>query len=252
MGAIYMWDLEHSRVCTTNLRSNRKNIMSKRMTALNSKVDKDKVYSVEEAIKLVKETSTVKFDASVEVHVKLGLDVKKSDQQIRATVSLPHGTGKTKKVAAFVGPNDEKAAKEAGADFIYGEDEIKKIKDSGKIEFDIAVSTTEMMPKLAVAAKVLGPKGLMPNPKTDTVGPDIKKMITELKKGKAAFKNDDTANVHQAIGKSSFTEEQLKENYQAFIDALLKAKPKSAKGTYLSAIHLCSSMGPSIKVQIAQ
>ena len=220
------------------------------MKALNAKVDKDKVYSLTDALALVKETSTVKFDASVEAHLKLGLDTKKSDQQIRSTVNLPHGTGKTKKVAAFVGSNDEKAAKAAGADFIYGEEEIKKIKDTGKIEFDIAVATPEMMPKLAVAAKVLGPKGLMPNPKTDTVGKDIAKLITELKRGKASFKNDDAGIVHLSIGKVSFSVEQLSENYNALLDALKKAKPPSAKGIFFKSIHLTSSMGPSVKVAL--
>lgn len=247
MGA-FMWDLDHSRANTTL----KIKIMSKRMDTVNAKVDKDKIYTLAEAIKLVKETSTVKFDASVEVHAKLGIDIKKSDQQIRATVSLPHGTGKSKKIAAFVGPNDEKAAKEAGADLVYGEEDIKKIKDTGKIDFEIAVCTVEMMPKMALAAKILGPKGLMPNPKTDTVGPDIKKLITELKKGKAAFKNDDTGNVHQSIGKVSFDEQKLTENFQAFLEALNKVKPKSAKGTYIQNLSLCSSMGPAIKVQIAQ
>lgn len=220
------------------------------MKELNAKVDKNKVYPLEEAIALVKETSNVKFDASVEAHIKLGLDTKKSDQQIRTVVSLPHGTGKTKKVAAFVGANDEKAAQTAGADFVYGEEEIKKIKDTGKIEFDIAVSTPEMMPKLAVAAKVLGPKGLMPNPKTDTVGRDIAKLISELKRGKASFKNDDAGIVHLAIGKVSFDPEQLKENYNALLDALKKAKPPSAKGIYFKSVHLTSSMGPSVKVAL--
>lgn len=223
--------------------------MSKRMTAVKAKVDPSKVYSIDEAIRLVKETSTVKFDASVEVHARTGIDTTKSDQIIRSTVSLPHGTGKTKKVAAFVGPNDEKAAKEAGADFVYGEEDIKKIKDTGKIEFDVAVATPDMMPKLAPAAKVLGPKGLMPNPKTDTVGPDVKKLVTELKKGKATFKNDDGGNVHQAIGKVSFDESALKENLVAFLDALRKAKPASTKGAYIKHLCFTSSMGPSIKVQ---
>ena len=220
------------------------------MKELNAKVDKDKVYSLADALALVKETSTVKFDASVEAHIKLGLDTKKSDQQIRSTVNLPHGTGKSKKVAAFVGSNDEKAAKAAGADFIYGEEEIKKIKDTGKIEFDIAVATPEMMPKLAVAAKVLGPKGLMPNPKTETVGKDIAKLITELKRGKASFKNDDAGIVHLSIGKVSFSAEQLGENYNALLDALKKAKPPSAKGIFFKSIHLTSSMGPSVKVAL--
>lgn len=221
------------------------------MTAQQALVDKNKTYSIDEAIALVKKTSTVKFDATVEVHAHLGIDTSKGEQQIRATVALPHGTGKSKTVAAFVGSNDEKAAKEAGADFIYGEDDIKKIKDSGKIEFDIAVATPDMMPKLAVAAKVLGPKGLMPNPKTDTVGKDVKKLITELKKGKAAFKNDDTGNVHQSIGKVSFSEAQLKENFEAFLQVLKKVKPSSSKGTYIKTLYLTSSMGPSIKVSVS-
>lgn len=219
------------------------------MAAAKTLVDKTKVYTLDEALALVKKTSTVKFDAAVEIHARLGIDPSKGEQQIRATVALPHGTGKSKSIAAFVGTNDEKTAKDAGADFVYGEEDIKKIKDTGKIAFDIAVATPEMMPKLAVAAKVLGPKGLMPNPKTETVGKDVAKMITELKKGKAAFKNDDTANVHQAIGKVSFSETQLKENFTAFFEALKKAKPKTSKGTYIKSLYLATSMGPSIKVE---
>lgn len=220
------------------------------MDALATKVDKTKTYSLTDAVNLVKETANTKFDATIEVHVRLGVDPKKSDQQIRSTVSLPHGTGKTKKVAAFVGPNDEKAAKEAGADVIYTEEEIKRLKDTGKIDFEIAVATPEMMPKMASVAKVLGPKGLMPSPKTDTVGTDVKKMISDLKKGKAAFKNDDGANVHIGVGKASFSADQLKENIVAFTDVLKKLKPSSAKGTYMKAIYLTSSMGPSVKVSI--
>lgn len=223
------------------------------MSALKALVTKTKTYSVDEAIALVKQTSTVKFDASVEVHARLGIDPSKSDQQIRSTVALPHGTGKTKKIAAFVGANNEKAAQEGGADFVYGEEDIKKLKDGLlKIDFDIAVATPDMMPKMAMAAKVLGPKGLMPNPKTDTVGPDIKKIVSELKKGKAAFKNDEGANIHQVIGKVSFSESQLKENLTAFMDALKRVKPSSAKGTYIKSLYLTSAMGPSVKVEIAQ
>ena len=224
--------------------------MGKRYTALKAQVDQTRSYSLDEGIQIVKKTSNVKFDSSIEAHIRLGIDPTKSDQQIRATVSLPHGSGKTKTVGAFVGSNDEKAAKEAGADFIYGEEEIKKLKDTGKIEFDIAVATPEMMPKLAVVAKILGPKGLMPNPKTDTVSTDVKKMIGELKKGKIAFKNDDGANIHASIGKASFTEAQLKENILAFVDTIKKIKPGSSKGTYLKVMYLTSSMGPSVKVEI--
>ena len=220
------------------------------MSALKSEIDQNKVYSIDEAVELVKKTSTVKFDATVEVHASLGIDPKKGEQQIRATVALPHGTGKSQTVAAFVNVGDEKKAQEAGADFIYGEEDIKKIKDTGKVEFEIAVATPAMMPKLAIAAKILGPKGLMPNPKTDTVGPDIKKMIEELKKGKVAFKNDDGGNIHVAIGKVSFEESQLKANLEAFLEALKKAKPQSSKGTYIKSLYLSSSMGPSIKVEI--
>jgi large subunit ribosomal protein L1 len=218
------------------------------MLGLQKQVDKNKVYSVDEAIALVKATSTVKFDASVEIHARLGIDPKKSDQLIRATAVLPHGTGKTKRIAAIVGPNDEAAAKAAGADLVMGEEELKTLKDTGKIDFDIAIATPEMMPKLAVVAKVLGPKGLMPNPKTGTVGPDIKKLLGELKGGKVAFKNDDTSNIHQIIGKVSFDEGKLKENFIAFADALKKVKPGSVKGAYIRGLYLTTSMGPSIKV----
>jgi len=219
------------------------------MAELSAKIDKTKVYPLREAVALVQETGTVKFDATVELHAALGIDPKKSDQQIRSTITLPHGTGKTKTVAAFVSPNDQKAAEEAGADFVCGEEEIKKIKDTGKIEFDVAVATPDMMPKLAIAAKVLGPRGLMPNPKTDTVGKDVAKMITELKKGKASFKNDDGANIHMPIGKVSFSTDRLVENAEAFLDTLKRVKPATAKGTYIKGLYLTSSMGPAVKVE---
>lgn len=222
--------------------------MSKRMKELSTKVDKNKVYTIDEALKLVKETSAVKFDATVEVHANLGIDPKKGEQQIRATVTMPHGTGKTKTVAAFVSSEKEKEAKEAGADFVYTEEDIKRIKDTEKIEFEVAVTTPDMMPKLAVIAKILGPKGLMPNPKTETVGPNLKKMIEELKKGKITFKNDDTSNIHIAIGRVSFPEDKLKDNLVALIDALQKAKPSTSKGTYIKNLVLCSTMGPAIKI----
>lgn len=218
------------------------------MDALRAKVEKNKVYPIDDAIKLVKETSGVKFDAAVEVHANLGIDPKKGEQQIRATVTLPNGSGKTKKVAAFVSAEKEKEAKEAGADLVYGEEEIKKIKDTGKIDFEVAVTTPDMMPKLAAIAKILGPKGLMPNPKTETVGPNVKKMIEELKKGKITFKNDETSNIHVSIGKTSFDEAKLKENFMAFMEALNKAKPATAKGTYIKTLVICSTMGPAIRI----
>lgn len=223
--------------------------MSKRMAALRAKIDANKTYSLDEAVQLAKDTSGVKFDATLEVHARLGIDPKKGEQQIRATVVLPHGTGKSKTVAAFaLTPEREKEAKDAGADFIYGEEDIKRIKDTGKIAFDVAVATPDVMPKLAVAAKVLGPKGLMPNPKTETVGPNLTKMISELKKGKLTFKNDDQGNLHVGIGKLSFTNEQLKENLTAMIEAIKKAKPATQKGEYIKTLVICSSMSPAIKV----
>ncbi len=222
--------------------------MSKRMMAAAAKVDKTHVYTIEEAIKLAKETSNVKFDASVEVHANLGIDPKKGEQQIRATVALPHGTGKSIKLAAFVAADKEKEAKDAGADLTLSEEDLKKIKDTGKFDFDIVVTTPDMMPKMAAVAKVLGPKGLMPNPKTETVSPNVKKMIEELKKGKVTFKNDDTANIHVSVGKVSFSEAQLIENVTAFMDALKKAKPATAKGVYIKNVVLTTSMGPAIKL----
>ncbi len=222
--------------------------LNKRAAANAAKVDKNKVYSIDEAIKLIKETSGVKFDASVEVHANLGIDPKKGEQQIRSTVVLPHGIGKTKKIAVFVSSDKEKEAKESGADVIYMEEDIKKLKDTGKIDFEIAVTTPDMMPKMAAVAKVLGPKGLMPNPKTETVGPNLKKMVDELKRGKITFKNDDTSNIHQLVGKVSFDEAKLKENITIFVDALKKAKPSSSKGTYIKNLVLCSTMGPAIRL----
>lgn len=223
---------------------------SKRYQEAAKKVDKNKVYSPEEAIKLVKETSATKFDSSVEVHVNLSIEPSKSDQQVRGAVTLPFGTGKTKRICAFVSGDKDKEAKEAGADVFGGEELIAQIKTTGKVDFDIAIATPDMMPKLAIIAKILGPKGLMPSPKNETITTNLKKTIDELKKGKISFKNDDTANVHQIIGKVSFSDAQLMENYKTFIEALKKVKPSAAKGSYINSISLASSMGPGIKVQL--
>ncbi len=221
----------------------------KKYRAVSEKIEKSKLYSVEEAMQLVKETKTAKFDESVEVHVKLSIDPRKGDQQVRGTVVLPHGTGKEKKIAVVTSTKAAEA-KEAGADLIGAEDLIEKIK-SGKIDnFDVLVASPEMMPKLAVVAKILGPRGLMPSPKTETVTDKIKETVEMLKKGKASFKNDNGANVHQVIGKVSFDEAKLKENYEAFVDALTKSRPAAVKGRYIVGTSICSTMGPGLKIQL--
>ena len=218
------------------------------MTEAIAKVDQTKTYSLDEAMQLVKDTSTVKFDASVEIHVRTGIDTSKSDQQIRATVALPHGTGKTRKIAAFVNTEKRKEAEAAGADLIYGEDDIAAIKETGKIDFEVAVATPDMMQKLAVIARILGPRGLMPSPKTNTVTDKIAETIQALKKGTITFKTDDAGIVHTVLGKVSFTREQLLENANAFLDTLRRAKPTSVKGIFIKSTTLTSSMGPGIRV----
>lgn len=223
---------------------------SKRYQEMTKKVEKNKVYPLAEAIKLAKETSTTKFDGSLEVHVRLGIDLKKTEQQVRGTIVLPFGTGKTKKIAAFVSPDKEKEAKEAGADLTGGQELIDQIKATGKVDFEIAVATPDMMPKMAVIAKILGPKGLMPSPKNETITTNLKKTISELKGGKVNFKSDDTGNIHQIIGKTSFKEKDLESNYQAFLEAVKKVKPATAKGSYLQSITIATTMGPGIKVQL--
>lgn len=213
-------------------------------------VDREKTYTIEEAIALVKKTSTTKFDSSVEVHVRLGVDPKKGDQQVRATAILPHIVGKSKRVVAFVGPDKEKEAKDAGADLVGGEELIQQIKQTKKFDFDIAVATPDMMRLLAPIAKILGPRGLMPSPKNETITTNLKKSIEELKKGKISFKNDDTSNIHQLIGKVSFEDKNILENYTAFLEAVNKAKPASVKGIYIKNVSICSTMGPGIKIAL--
>lgn len=220
------------------------------MAELSQKIDNSRSYAIDEALDLVQQTSNVKFDATVELHARLGINPKKGDQQVRSTVVLPHGTGKTKKIAAVVGPDNEEIAKKAGADIILGEEEIKKIKQTGTFDFDVAVATPDMMPKIALIAKILGPRGLMPNPKSGTVGTDVAQMVSDLKGGQVSFKNDDTSNIHQAIGKVSFGTEKLRENYDAFVGALKKSKPPSSKGVFIKSLYLTSSMGPSVKVVV--
>lgn len=225
---------------------------SKRYQELKKLVDTKKAYTPEEAVDLVKKTSSTKFVGTVEAHMNLGIDVKKGDQQVRATILFPHSIGKIKRVAAFVTAEKEKDAKEAGADIVGAEELIEEIAKTGAIKFDVAVATPDMMVRLAKIAKILGPIGLMPNPKTDTVGPNIKKLVEDVKKGKVAFKNDATGNLHQAIGKVSSSNEELLGNLRAFVEAIKKVKPASAKGTYIRSLTITSTMGPGIKVDLAK
>ena len=219
----------------------------KKYRAATEKIEKDKIYSIVEAAKFIKENKIAKFDESVEIHIKTNIDPKKGDQQVRGTVILPHGTGKSKKIAVITSTKEEEA-KKAGADIVGGEEMIDKI--AKKINFDILVATPEMMPKLAKVAKILGPKGLMPNPKTETVTTKIKETIEALKKGKAAFKNDDTGNIHQVVGKVSFEEKALAENIKTFIENLEKSKPAGLKGKFIGSITVCSTMGAGLKIKL--
>ncbi|HRY82742.1 MAG TPA: 50S ribosomal protein L1 [Candidatus Moranbacteria bacterium] len=225
----------------------------KKYRAVEKKIDRSKVYPLEEAVKVIKENKIAKFDEAVEVHIKTNIDTKKGDQQIRGIVDLPHGTGKSK-IIAVITSTHAKDAKEAGADIVGGEEFIEKIKSgkafSGKDKFDILVATPEMMPKLAPVAKILGPKGLMPNPKTETVTTKIKETVSALKKGKASFKNDDGGNIHQVVGKVSFEDAKLIENITTLITSLEKSKPATLKGKLISSITVCSTMGVGLKISL--
>jgi len=223
--------------------------MNKRLAAARELVDKSKVYSIDEAVALIKKTATAKYDEAVELHLNLGINATKSDQQVRGTIALPHGVGKSKKVIAFVEAEKEAEAKAAGADIVGGEELINEIAASGVVNFDVAIATPVMMPKIAKLARLLGPRGLMPNPKTDTVGPNVTKMIQEQKAGKQSFKNDTTGNIHQIFGRASFTEAQLKDNLSALLDAIRKLKPSSSKGIFIKNAVIASTIGPGIKIQ---
>lgn len=213
-----------------------------------SKVERSRAYTKEEAIKLVKETSTTKFDASVELAMRLNLDTKKADQQLRGAIVLPNGTGKTKKVLVLAKGPMATAAKEAGADYVGEADMIEKIEKDNWFDFDVIVATPDMMPALGKIGKILGPKGLMPNPKTGTVTMDTKKAVEDIKKGRVEYRTDSYGNVQVIIGKVSFTEEQLLENMNAFVSLILKTKPAVVKGTYVKNISVSSTMGPGIKI----
>ena len=223
---------------------------SKKYTEALSKLEKGKLYSLEEAVKLVKETSTSKFDGTVEIAVRLNLDTKKNDQQLRGAIVLPHGTGKAKKVLVLAKGDAAKAASEAGADFVGDVDMINKIEKENWFEFDVIIATPEMMPMLGKLGKVLGPKGLMPNPKTGTVTMDTKKAVEDVKKGRVEYRTDSYANVHALVGKVSFDDEKLVDNINSFMDVIIKSKPQAAKGTYLKNVSIASTMGPGIKIDL--
>jgi large subunit ribosomal protein L1 len=210
--------------------------------------EKEKQYSIDEALEIISEFSKAKFDETVEVHVKTEINPKKTDQQIRATVSLPNGNGKEVKVVAFT-ENNQEEAKKAGADLVGGEELIAKIATQKNIDVDVAVATPDMMPKLAKIAKILGPKGLMPNAKSQTVSPQIAKIIKEIKKGKVGFKNDNGGNVHLAIGKRSFDIKALKENFEEFMKVLQANKPESVKKQFIKSVSITATMTPSIKIK---
>ncbi len=222
----------------------------KKYLEVSSKVDKTKLYTLDEAVKLVKETSASKFDGSVEIAMRLNLDTRKSDQQLRGAIVLPSGTGKEKKVLVVAKGDYAKAAKEAGADFVGDVDILTKIEKENWLDFDVMIATPDMMPLLGKLGKVLGPKGLMPNPKTGTVTTDVKKAISDVKKGRVEYRTDSYGNVHGLVGKVSFTEEALKENIKAFVSVILKSKPSVVKGIYVKNVSLSTTMGPGIKLDI--
>jgi large subunit ribosomal protein L1 len=211
-------------------------------------IDRDKLYSPADAVRLAKQTSTTKrFDATVEVAMCLGVDPRKADQMVRGTVSLPHGTGKTARVAVFATGDKAEQARAAGADKVGSDDLIQEITD-GFLDFDAAIATPDQMAKVGRIARVLGPRGLMPNPKTGTVTPDVAKAVTDIKGGKISFRVDKQANLHLIIGKSSFSSQQLVENYAAALEEILRSKPSAAKGRYLKKVTFATTMGPGIPV----
>lgn len=224
--------------------------LGKKYVEASNKVEKNKTYGVEEAVKLVKETSITKFDSSVEVAMNLNIDTKKSDQQLRGSIVLPNGTGKSKKILVLAKGAAAAEAKEAGADFVGDTDLIDKIANENWFDYDTIVATPEMMPALGKIGKVLGPKGLMPNPKTGTVTTTPAKTVTDIKKGMVEYRADSLGNVHGIIGKVSFDEKALSENLTYFINTIIKSKPTTIKGKFVKSIYICTTMGPGIKIDL--
>ena len=220
----------------------------KKYTEAAKLVDRATQYDVAEAISLVKKTAVAKFDETVEAHIRLGVDGRHADQQVRGAVVLPHGTGKTVRVLVFAKGDKAAEAEAAGADFVGGEELIPRIQNEGWFDFDVVVATPDMMGVVGRLGRVLGPKGLMPNPKAGTVTMDVTKAVNDIKAGKIEYRLDKANIIHCPVGKASFTEEQLTENFNTLMDAIVKAKPASAKGTYMKSVTVTSTMGPGIKV----
>jgi len=222
-------------------------MITKKRKEANAKVDQNKTYSLKEASALVKDINTTKFDSSVDLHIRLGVDPKKVDQAVRGTVSLPHGTGKTKKVLVLCTPDKEQAAKDAGADFVGLDEFITKI-EGGWTDVDVIIATPSVMPKIGRLGKVLGPRNLMPNPKTGTVTNDVVAAINDVKGGKIAFKVDKVGIVHASIGRVSFSSDKIEANSQELINAIIKLKPSTSKGIYLKSLSMASTMSPGITI----
>ena len=215
-------------------------------------IEKTKTYDLEEAVALVKKTASAKFDETIEAHFRLGVDGRHADQQVRGAVVLPHGTGKTVKVLVFAKGNKVDEALAAGADYVGGDELIPKIQNEGWLDFDVVVATPDMMGVVGRLGRVLGPKGLMPNPKAGTVTMDVTKAINDIKAGKIEYRLDKSNIIHVPIGKASFTEEQLTDNFQTLIDAVVKAKPAAAKGQYIKSLVVASTMGPGVKLNVTK
>src|SRR4026207_1491046 len=224
-------------------------MITKKRKEANAKIDQTKAYSLKEASALVKNINTTKFDSSVDLHIRLGVDPKKADQSVRGTVTLPHGTGKTKRVLVLCPPEKEADAKKSGADFVGLDEFIQKI-EGGWTDVDVIVATPSVMPKIGRLGKVLGPRNLMPNPKTGTVTNDVAAAVNDVKGGKIAFKVDKVGIIHASIGRVSFSPDKIAENSQELLNAILKAKPSSSKGTYMKGISMASSMSPGIPVDV--
>lgn len=222
----------------------------KKYVEASSKLEKNKEYNVTEAIKLVKETSITKFDGSVDVAINLNIDSKKADQQLRGSFVLPNGTGKTKTILVIAKGAQAEAAKNAGADYVGDKDMIDKIQNENWFAYDVIIATPDMMPELGKIGKILGPKGLMPNPKTGTVTLDVAKAVEDTKKGKVEYRTDSFGNIHGIVGKVSFDSDKLIENLNAFVSAIVKVKPTTVKGNYIKNISISSTMGPGLKINL--